>query len=150
MIYREAYLSPLGRLQILANDHFVLGVDFVKNKSLNKPNHLTRQGLSQLKEYFNRQRQIFSIPIFYTGTAWQNIVWTKLLSVPYGSVISYQDLAAVVGKAKAARAVGQAVNKNPIAIIVPCHRVVGSRGDLVGYAGGLQKKQRLLLLEGLR
>lgn len=147
--YFSSYLkTPLGLLLVIATGQFVVAIDFVKRKRAGKANKISKAAVKELKEYFAKKRKIFSVPIFYTGTIWQNKVWQKLLSVPYGSVISYQDLAAGVGKPKASRAVGQAVNKNPIAIIVPCHRVVGSRGDLVGYAGGLKKKEYLLKLEG--
>lgn len=142
--------TPIGLLAVTATDQFVIGIDFVPKKKSGVSNKISKQAVKELREYFLGKRKNFSVPIFYTGTSWQNKVWSKLLSVPYGSVVSYQDLAAAAGKAKAARAVGQVVNKNPIAIIVPCHRVVGSRGDLVGYAGGLRKKEHLLLLEGLK
>lgn len=139
--------TPIGLLAVTATDQFVIGVDFCNKQVVSSANKITKQAAKELSEYFAGQRKIFTVPIFYTGTAWQNRVWSKLLEVPYGSVISYQDLAAAAGQAKAARAVGGAVNKNPIAIILPCHRVVGSRGDLVGYAGGLKKKRYLLKLE---
>lgn len=139
--------TPIGLLAVTATDQFVIGVDFAHKQKNDLANKISQQAIKELKEYFLGKREKFSVPIFYTGTAWQNKVWSKLLSVPYGSVISYQDLAAAVGQAKAARAVGGAVNKNPLAIIIPCHRVVGSRGDLVGYAGGLDKKRYLLKLE---
>jgi methylated-DNA-[protein]-cysteine S-methyltransferase len=142
--------TPIGLLAVTATDQFVIGVDFVSKQKNSSANKISKQAVKELAEYFSGKREKFSVPIFYTGTTWQNKVWNKLLNVPYGSVISYKDLATAVGKTKAARAVGQAVNKNPIAIIVPCHRVIGSRGDLVGYAGGLRKKQQLLLLEGLK
>ncbi len=139
--------TPIGLLAIRATDQFVIGVDFTLKKKNSSGNKISKQAVKELAEYFSGKRKIFSVPIFYTGTAWQNKVWNKLLKVPYGSVISYQDLAVAVGQSQAARAVGGAVNKNPLAIIVPCHRVVGSRGDLVGYAGGLDKKKYLLDLE---
>jgi len=82
-----------------------------------------------------------------SGTEFQTAVWHCLKGIPYGSVISYQDLALAIGRPKSARAVGQAVHKNSIAIVIPCHRVVGSKGDLIGYAGGLKRKQYLLDLE---
>ena len=145
--FYEYLETPIGLLAVVATDQFVIGVDFALKQKDSSANKISKQAVKELAEYFAGKIEKFSVPIFYTGTAWQNTVWNKLLSVPYGSVISYQDLAAAVGKPKAARAIGQAVNKNPIAIIVPCHRVVGSRGDLVGYAGGLKKKEYLLKLE---
>lgn len=146
--YFSDYLNtPLGLLAIIATDQFVLSVDFVKTKNKIQANLIIKQAKKELAEYFKGKRKRFSVPILLVGTVWQNLVWQKLLSVPYGYVISYQDLANAVGRLKAVRAVGQAVNKNPIAILVPCHRVVGSKGDLVGYAGGLKKKEYLLGLE---
>lgn len=142
--------TPIGLLAIQATDQFVISVDFCTKCRVGQANKISKQTAKELSEYFLGKRKIFSVPIFYTGTAWQNKVWKKLFSIPYGTVVSYQDLAIAVGKPKAARAVGQAVNKNPIAIILPCHRVLGSRGDLVGYAGGLKKKQYLLWLESCK
>lgn len=147
--YFTSYLkTPIGLLAVIATDQFVVEVDFVTRQKSCRANKISRATAKELSEYFAKTRKKFSVPIFCTGTIWQNKVWQKLLAVPYGTVISYQDLAAGVGKPKSARAIGQAVNKNPIAIIVPCHRVIGSRGDLVGYAGGLKKKEYLLKLEG--
>ena len=145
--FQDYLNTPLGLLAIRATDQFVLGVDFVKRKDNTLPNKITKQARQELAEYFKGTRKKFSVPIKLIGTAWQSLVWQKLLSVPYASVISYQDLASAVGKAQAARAIGGAVNKNPIAIIVPCHRVVGARGNMVGYAGGINKKKYLLDLE---
>lgn len=148
--FRDYLKTPIGLLVVTATDQFVVAVDFTTKRQNSLTNDIAKQAVRELEEYFLQKRKVFSVPIFCTGTAWQNKVWQKLLAVPYGTVISYQDLAAAVGQLKAARAVGQAVNKNPIAILVPCHRVVGSRGDLVGYAQGLKKKRQLLIIEGLK
>lgn len=146
--YFQSYIkTPIGLLAVEATDQFVISVDFVKRRKNVSANKISKKAAEQLKEYFSGKRKKFSVPVFFTGTVWQNKVWTKLLSVPYGATLSYKDLAILAGKPQAARAVGRAVNKNPIAIIVPCHRVIGSGGDLVGYAGGLKKKEFLLLLE---
>jgi len=145
--YYSYLKTPLGLMRVGASDHFVFQVDFVRQNKNEPANKISKLATTQLAEYFLGTRKKFSVPIKLIGTAWQSLVWQKLAQVPYGSIISYQDLAAAVGQPLAARAVGQAVNKNPIAIIVPCHRVVGSRGDLVGYAGGLNKKGYLLKLE---
>lgn len=139
--------TPIGLLAVVATDQFVISVDFFIKRRVSQTNKISKQAAKELSEYFLKKRKKFSVPIFYTGTAWQNKVWQKLASIPYGTVVSYQDLATAVGKPKASRAVGQAVNRNPMAIILPCHRVVGSRGDLVGYAGGLKKKEFLLNFE---
>ncbi len=139
--------TPIGLLGVTATDQFIVAVDFVKSRKKTTANKISQAAVKELTEYFLQKRQKFSVPILLSGTAWQIEVYKNLLLCPFGSIISYQDLALATGKPKAARAIGQAVNKNPIAIIVPCHRVVGSRGDLVGYAGGLNKKKYLLGLE---
>lgn len=144
----KAYLkSPLGFLEIVADDNYILAINFVKNKKISKNNALTKQCVAALIEYFKRQRQVFDLPIKISGSPWQVRTCFELARVPYGSIISYQDLAAMSGNTQAARAVGMAVNKNKIPIIIPCHRVLGSRGQLVGYAGGLWRKKALLALE---
>ena len=107
----------------------------------------TRQ---QLEEYFSGARKTFSITLDLKGTVFQRRVWHILMQIPYGSTASYKDVAMAAGNPAAVRAVGQANNKNPVPVIVPCHRVVGSDGKLVGYGGGLDIKRRLLELEGIK
>lgn len=102
----------------------------------------------QLNEYFNGDRRQFDLPIDLCGTSFQKLVWQQLQTIPYGEVRSYKDVAQAMGAPKAVRAVGGANNRNPVSIIVPCHRVVGSNGSLVGYGGGLEVKEYLLRLEG--
>ena len=104
--------------------------------------------VAQLREYFSRLRREFDLPLDLRGTPFQQQVWRELRKVPYGQTVSYGELARRVGRPGAARAVGQAVGANPIPIIVPCHRVVGADGSLVGYGGGLEIKSALLRLEG--
>lgn len=101
----------------------------------------------QLKEYFAGVRKKFDLPLKPDGTAFFQSVWKALMDIPYGETRTYGDIAAAVGKPKAARAVGMANHHNPIMIVIPCHRVIGSNGQLVGYAGGLDIKRRLLSLE---
>jgi methylated-DNA-[protein]-cysteine S-methyltransferase len=103
---------------------------------------------TQLREYFERKRTQFSIPLFPQGTDFQKRVWQELLKIPYGQSISYGEQAERVGRPKAARAVGAANGKNPIGILIPCHRVLGASGALTGFAGGVRTKQKLLMLEG--
>lgn len=103
---------------------------------------------TQLREYFARERTTFTIPIAPAGTAFQRRVWTALMAIPYGETRSYAQLADAIGNRSAMRAVGAANGRNPISIIVPCHRVIGSNGTLVGYGGGLARKRFLLELEG--
>jgi len=102
----------------------------------------------QLREYFAGTRKVFDIPLDIDGTDFQKTVWNELLKIPYGKTISYKTLSEKLGDVKAIRAVGKANGQNPIAIIIPCHRVIGSDGSLTGYAGGLAIKEKLLHLEG--
>ncbi|WP_044823401.1 methylated-DNA--[protein]-cysteine S-methyltransferase [Clostridium aceticum] len=110
-------------------------------------NHLP---LQQLTEYFQGNRKNFTVPLDLVGTTFQNQVWGELLRIPYGKVVAYQDIAIRIGNPKAVRAVGMANKKNKIAIIVPCHRVIGMNKKLVGYDGGLHIKEKLLSLEGIK
>lgn len=108
---------------------------------------LIEQAAGQLKEYLAGVRREFDLPLHLQGTDFQKKVWDALQKIPYGETRSYQQLAAMVGNEKACRAVGMANNKNPVMIVVPCHRVIGKNGKLVGYAGGLDRKESLLRLE---
>jgi methylated-DNA-[protein]-cysteine S-methyltransferase len=103
-----------------------------------------------LGEYFSGQRKKFDVKMDFAGTDFQNKVWEALLSIPFGETRTYGEIARQIGNPKSVRAVGGASNKNPIAIIAPCHRVVGASGDLTGFAGGLKVKEQLLALEGLK
>lgn len=103
----------------------------------------------QVNEYLERKRRSFPMELDLRGTAFQRRVWHTLLQIPYGSTLTYKEVAVYIDNPKAVRAVGQANNRNPVAIIVPCHRVIGSNGSLVGYGGGLDIKMKLLRLEGL-
>lgn len=113
----------------------------------NKQTRLLVQAAGQLDEYFTGKRKEFDLPLAAKGTLFQKKVWNALCTIPYGETRSYKDIAIQIGNAKACRAVGMANHNNPIGIIVPCHRVVGADGKLVGYAGGLDRKQFLLELE---
>jgi len=105
---------------------------------------------AQLEEYFRGKRQAFDIPLHLKGTEFQVAVWNALLEIPYGDTITYAELARRIGRPSAIRAVGAANGANPIPVIVPCHRVIGSNGTLTGYGGGIERKQWLLALEGRR
>ena len=107
------------------------------------------EALNQITEYLQRKRKKFTIPIHQAGTPFQKRVWLELTRIPYGTTATYQDIAQRVGCPRGARAVGLANSKNPIAVVVPCHRVIGKDGSLTGYAGGLSLKQKLLEVEGL-
>lgn len=148
MIYASEMQWDNENLYLSADDYSIVGIGFEKPEGVIwKENGILLKCRMQLQEYFLGKRKAFDVPISFTGTEFQNVVWKRLLEIPYGQIISYGDLAIAVGKPKAARAVGNACNKNPIAIVVPCHRVVGKNGSLIGYAGGIAMKEKLLELE---
>ena len=141
--------SPIGFLTIACENGFITDVvfdaDFPDGEIGSSP--LLDTAVSQLSEYFEGKRKNFDLPLKFGGTEFQARVWQELLKIPFSNTISYKELAERIGNAKACRAVGMANNKNPIPIIIPCHRVVGSNGNLTGYAGGLDIKKFLLDLE---
>lgn len=108
---------------------------------------LIKEANKQLQEYFSGIRKIFDLPLAPIGTEFQKKVWSALLEIPYGKTNSYKEISKIIGNIKACRAVGMANNKNPILILIPCHRVIGTNDKLVGYAGGLDAKEKLLNLE---
>ncbi|MCX7950344.1 MAG: methylated-DNA--[protein]-cysteine S-methyltransferase [Clostridiales bacterium] len=142
--YISYYDSPIGLIKITANENAITGLDFVYKKTKEEENELIIICKKQLDEYFKGERIEFDLNIHLNGTEFQVAVWNELKKIPYGEKRSYKDIAKAIGNEKAVRAVGGANNKNKIAIIVPCHRVVGSDGSLTGYAGGLWRKQWLL------
>ena len=111
---------------------------------------LLRHAVHQLQEYFQGQRQSFTLPLAPPGTPFQQRVWQALQHIPFGTTLTYRDLAQRLGMPQAARAVGHANGRNPVAIVIPCHRLIGSDGQLRGYAGGLDRKRRLLQHEGVQ
>ncbi|MDD5749950.1 MAG: methylated-DNA--[protein]-cysteine S-methyltransferase [Patescibacteria group bacterium] len=147
MEYRQYYLSPLGFLEVVASQKQIIAINFVSKKKKSKNNVLTQKGVVQLKEYFSKLRQNFSLPLAIEGTDFQKQVYRALLKIPFGSIISYSDLAQMIGRPRAQRAVGSALAKNPLPIVVPCHRVLASGGKLGAYSGGLKIKKGLLALE---
>ncbi|OFX89114.1 MAG: cysteine methyltransferase [Bacteroidetes bacterium GWF2_33_16] len=146
----EAYFkSPIGNLQIVANDAYIIQISFVDEYfKMDLIPNLIKDCMKQLDEYFKGERKSFTVPINPDGTEFQGRVWNKLCKIPYGKTISYIELARQLGDENAVRAVGTANGQNPIPIIIPCHRVIGNDGSLTGYAGGLLKKQWLLEHEG--
>jgi methylated-DNA-[protein]-cysteine S-methyltransferase len=148
--YKTYYNSPCGLIELSASDTGITSLYFVKKKSSrsDKRKHFT-DCMLQLDEYFNKKRKTFSLPLDLQGTDFQKRVWNELLNIPFGKTISYMQLAINLGDKKCIRAAGTANGRNPVSIIVPCHRVIGSNGDLVGYGGGLDKKKWLLELEGV-
>jgi methylated-DNA-[protein]-cysteine S-methyltransferase len=146
------YNTKIGRISIEENGTSITKLDFIskdvqediieKNETV-----LLKQAINELNEYLDGNRSSFDLPLEPKGTEFQKKVWNALKEIPYGETRSYGEIAKIIGNEKASRAVGMANNKNPIAIIVPCHRVIGANGKLVGYAGGLDLKGKLLELE---
>ncbi|MEE0451757.1 methylated-DNA--[protein]-cysteine S-methyltransferase [Peptacetobacter sp.] len=150
MINYFCYDTEIGRIKISEKDEKIIGLgfsDYKKENEIEKETDAIRKTYLQLKEYLSGKRKNFDIEIEMIGTEFQKKVWKELLNIPYGETRSYKDIAIAIGNEKACRAVGNANNKNPIAIIVPCHRVVGSNGSMTGYAGGLNIKEKLLKIE---
>jgi methylated-DNA-[protein]-cysteine S-methyltransferase len=158
----EIYFNPnIGLVYIREEEGFLTEVKFIskeeknqlenynanKGQISNKDTEVLKEAIKQLDEYFNGTRKSFDLPLRPKGTLFMQSVYKALLKIPYGRTASYKDIAMAIGNEKACRAVGNANNKNPIAIIIPCHRVIGQNGKLVGYAGGLEIKQALLSLE---
>ena len=146
------YHSPVGLLKISGTNDYISEVTFhdTSQKAEGNKKHLPPMVINcveQLIQYFNGERKIFELPLNQTGTPFQQDVWSILTQIPFGKTISYLDLARKTGDAKATRAVANANGRNNIAIIVPCHRVIGSSGELTGYAGGLWRKKWLLEME---
>ena len=157
MFRKYFYQSPIGILEITEEKEHITGLNLVLNHKVvqgkeedNLRSRLLLEACTQLDEYFSNERTAFDLPIQFTsGTPFQHSVWNALRNIPYGETRTYGQIAAAIGSPKAARAVGQAVNRNPIWIVIPCHRIVGAGGKLTGYAGGLELKQQLLDLEQL-
>jgi len=149
------YTSPIGIIEITAQNQKIISIFFVekveKSQYSNEINSLNSEILqkcaNQLEEYFTQKRTDFELDIAPKGTEFQQKVWQVLQKIPYGKTVSYLEIAQELGDPKAVRAVGMANGKNPISIVVPCHRVIGSNGNLTGYAGGLERKRFLLDLE---
>ena len=147
--------SPVGRILLAGNARALTHLSFQDGRHPIDPDPRWtysakpfQQPIRQLKEYFSGKRKTFTIKLAPRGTPFQQRVWRALQSIPYGRTLSYGQIAKAIGKPKAARAVGAANGQNPVSIIVPCHRVIGSNGTLVGYGGGLSIKEALLAHEG--
>jgi methylated-DNA-[protein]-cysteine S-methyltransferase len=147
--------TPLGRMLLVANDAGLCGIHFVGQKyypagreGWRKDESALRRAKEELSEYFAGERAVFTVPLAAEGTPFQRAIWREIAKVPYGETITYAELARRAGFPGCARAAGAATGRNPIGVIVPCHRIVGTNGSLTGYAGGLAKKKALLTLEG--
>jgi len=151
VLYAVSYDSPLGNLKITGSDKGIVSVLFTDDLQGKQSPAAVLPGMQecirQLDEYFAGKRRTFYMDFDLRGTEFQKKVWNELLNIPYGKTISYLELARRLGDEKVIRAAGTANGKNPLAIIIPCHRVIGSDGKLVGYAGGMHRKQWLLEFE---
>lgn len=149
-MFAHIYSTPIGSLLIAEENGRLVKVGFNRSLplgSIDSQTPLLEKAYAELCEYLAGRRQIFDLPLAPEGTPFQQKVWQALQTIPYGETRSYQEIACQTGNSKACRAVGMANNKNPIGIIIPCHRVIGKSGKLVGYAGGLNVKEYLLNLE---
>jgi methylated-DNA-[protein]-cysteine S-methyltransferase len=152
------YQSPIGTIRVIADELGIKRIEifddqweeYLKdNPEIVKNQELCGEAIRQLDEYFNGKREQFDLPLSIEGTDFRKKVWQALLTIPYGEVRSYAEVAEMIGNPKAVRAVGQANKANQIPIIIPCHRVIGKSGDLVGYAGNRTSfKEKLLEAEG--
>jgi methylated-DNA-[protein]-cysteine S-methyltransferase len=150
--------SPVGELTLVASEKGLTAIlwenddpDRVRlaDRTEEPANPVLVETARQLGEYFAGRREVFDLPLDFHGTDFQKRVWEQLLAIPFGETRSYGEIARALGQPTASRAVGAANGKNPISIVAPCHRVIGTNGSLTGFAGGLEAKQRLLALEGL-
>jgi methylated-DNA-[protein]-cysteine S-methyltransferase len=153
-MYKSHYQSPIGLIEITASDAGLLSVFFIdeveeENTNGIIGNDITKQTAEYLGEYFAGNRHTFDVPLAPVGTAFQQQVWNELVKVPFGKTDTYSSIANKLNNPLSVRAVGAANGKNPISIIVPCHRIIGASGHLTGYAGGLWRKEFLLNLEGV-
>src|SRR5215469_12557009 len=169
ILHSTTFVSPIGRLFLAASDKGLVALEFdvrLSGQQTIRPNPRDLRAESskirfeesarkllrytrELEEYFDGKRREFSFPLDLRGTEFQLACWYALLAIPYGETRSYADIARAVGRPQGFRAVGMANNRNPIAIVVPCHRVIASNGTLCGYGGGLEIKRKLLELEGV-
>ena len=151
MIFTDYIDSPVGLIEIQASRKGLTRVEFTQTEENQiHRNAITTRCKQQLQQYFDCERSKFDLPLDQQGTAFQKSIWNCLLTIPFGQTVCYGDIADMVNNRKAVRAVGAANGKNPIAIIVPCHRVIGANQTLTGYAGGLERKAWLLKHEGAR
>mgnify|MGYP001819511783 CR=1 FL=1 len=142
--------TPVGRLRLVSDGEQLAAIELAPGEgdAAASGDPVLVECARQLQEYFAGQRRNFELPLRPRGTTFQHSVWQALADIPYGELRSYRDIAKALGKPKAVRAVGAANGRNPLPIVVPCHRVIGSDGSLTGFAGGLDMKRQLLELEG--
>jgi|ERR1700733_2823199 len=154
-LFYDEFNSPVGILKVFATDTALIAITWQQqflDKQLLAATHsihhpIVRTAQQQIEEYFDKKRSSFDLPIAYQGTAFQQKVWQALQQIGHGTTHSYAQIAHKIGNPKAVRAVGTAIGANPLPIVIPCHRVIGSNGGLCGFAGGLNTKKLLLQLE---
>jgi methylated-DNA-[protein]-cysteine S-methyltransferase len=150
--FKTYYPTAIGPLEIVGTHAGIVSVNFVEDQlpgDTELPPGIVGCA-NQIDEYFKGQRKEFVLDLILHGTEFQKTVWRELAKIPYGKIVSYGELAKLIGKPKAGRAVGSANGRNPISIILPCHRVIGSNGSLTGYGGGIWRKEWLLKHEGVQ
>ena len=151
MTYYYTYDTILGSVTLVEENGALVVITtrpYQSKEEIYQETPVIKEAFAQLSEYFSGKRKTFNLPLLLKGTDFQKQVWQALLKIPFGETRSYKQIAEAIGNPKAVRAVGMANNKNPLLIVVPCHRVIGGNGKLVGYAVGLDKKEYLLRLEG--
>ncbi|MDO5111403.1 MAG: methylated-DNA--[protein]-cysteine S-methyltransferase [Clostridia bacterium] len=144
---QATYDTLFGKITIAYNSEAITGIHRANGEGDGIRSFLSDTAFAQLQEYFAGKRKTFQLPIAPVGTSFQRRVWQALCAIPYGDTRAYRDIAAAIGEPRAYRAVGMANNRNPVMIVIPCHRVIGAHGELTGYAGGLEMKEALLTLE---
>lgn len=151
MLVQFKFNSPIGTIYLCADEAGLTSLTTFKQSAplIKTPEGILKQAVQELEEYFAGIRKSFEVPLNPNGTEFQKSVWKELSRIPYGETICYEELAKRIKKPRAVRAVGAANGKNPLWLIVPCHRVIGKNGSLTGYAGGLSVKKKLLLLESV-
>ena len=148
MIFQYSYETILGSVTFVEEDGTLLAISTHRTfEGIEQETPLIKDAYRQLSEYLKGERKGFDLPLLIKGTTFQQQVWNALLEIPYGETRSYKQIAVAIGNPKAVRAVGMANNRNPLLIVVPCHRVIGANGKLVGYGAGIEKKEFLLRLE---
>ena len=150
-MYYQYLRTPVGTLRLVSDNQHLIKIEFEhqysEDRAAAKNNPVLSACTDQLSQYFSGLRQCFSLPFAATGTAFQQSVWGALAGIPYGEIRTYRDIAGMLGKPTATRAVGAAGGRNPLPILIPCHRMIGSNGKLTGFSGGLANKKILLELE---
>ncbi len=148
-LFTQTLDSPIGLLQVVCSQNALVAIHFAEHHVASGPGEppILSESIRQLQQYFSGERREFDLPLEPRGTPFQKKVWQALQTVPFGKTASYKTIAEQIQNPKAVRAVGMANSRNPIPIIIPCHRIIGSNGKLTGYAGGLWRKKYLLNLE---